>query len=138
MESPKELLIEYIDRTDESQLTDVLKTALSIRLAGLQQERSRIAQEIEKMEAQLQELSGRQGPAAQAGPRPRSKPRTSEIVRQTLRSYGRPLPLDAIVRAVSKETGRPLTNSLRSYIGQLLQREPAVKRLSRGLYAISM
>jgi predicted nucleic acid-binding protein len=129
-------LAEIIDSLEESVLAPIVQTAFSVRLAHLQQQRDQIAQQIAATEAQLKAISGRADAAPKRRIAARAKPRTSEIIRQTLRAAAGPLPLDAIVKAVAKATGKPLTVSLRSYVGQLLMREPAAKRLSRGLYAI--
>jgi CHASE3 domain sensor protein len=133
----KAFLTELIENTEESQLGEVVKAILSTRLAHLQQEHERIARELAATESQLKELTATLEPPSRPTRKPRSGHRVSDIVRQTLRDVRSPLPLDAIAKAVAKATGKPLTNSLRTYVGQLLQREPTIKRLSRGLYAIT-
>ena len=141
----KQLLSEIIEKAEERDLAELLKATLSIRLDRLQQDQDRIAREIAATKAQLQELAGApEPPSQQPIPRqprqshkPRSGPRVSDIVRQTLHDAGGPLPLTAITKAVAKAIGKPLTTSLRSYVSQLVLREPTIKRLSRGLYAVT-
>jgi hypothetical protein len=126
------LLSELIDSAEEHELSQMLKNALLIHMAHLLRQREEIEREITQTEAQLKGLGG----DSKGRPAAPSKLRIAERIRQVLRDAGRPLPLDGITHAVSKATGRPLTNSLRAHVAHLISREPSITRLTNGMYAI--
>lgn len=151
MESnPKEQLIQMIKNSSEKELAEVYEMALKMHLSSLQNQQKQIEREIAKAKKELEGLSSaptkiaaKKTAARNPSPtkpvrRRRSGPRVSDVIRQTLKDARGPLQLSKITEAVSKATSRPLTGNLRSYVSQLLRREPTVRRLSRGMYAITI
>lgn len=149
---PRQQIIEFVESCDERQLDGIYKTALSLHLETLQKKQKDLEKQIADTKRHLAALSGKPAkpkrkrvkkvakkPAAvKARKRRRSGPRVSDLIRQTLRTAGGPMSLDAISKAVAAASGRPMNDNFRSYIAQLMRREQSIKRLSRGQYAISI
>jgi hypothetical protein len=139
----KQQLLTLIKESSDEELGEMLEAALKMHLSNLQKQQKQIEADIAKTKKRLERLSSTPKPATKPKKRRkrrarrRSGPRVSDVIRQTLREAGGPLPLSKITQSVARATNRPLTDSLRSYVSQLIRRESSIRKLSRGLYGIS-